>query len=163
MLRLPSLQPALIAVTIAIYVLPRAAVGGANDAERKSCFDAKVEALVTAEIPSVIPETNDDTIIMRWPWFFDLKIRQVLQGSAPSGTVTALSLQHTYIDPARKSIWWLRRNSAGGFNTLDFPEDAELSLCPTGTPPMASYIRPDKGHTLEESRRDGERRYGRYP
>jgi hypothetical protein len=130
--------------------------------EQHDCFDALVTARVVEQTPSVMRECGDDCIIMRWPWFLAIDIRQVLTGKAPNGRLTVLSLQHTDI---RKDFgvrrWWLRRNSVGGFNLLGEASGSKLMRCPSNSPPAVAFITPRAGETPEGLRRQGAKRYGR--
>jgi hypothetical protein len=140
-----------------------ASAAGADEAPAtpRNCFDAGVYAIVTQEIPSDIPMYDDKSIVVRWPWFIDLQVERVEYGSVRHGTVTVLTMQHTYLKP-RYGLWWLRRNSAGGFNVVGLGE-TDLAPCPEDATPVAPYIGGGKDQTLDDLRRAGERRYGRFP
>ena len=134
----------------------------AQDEEQEDCFDALVTARVVEQTPSVVPECGDDCIIMRWPWFLGIDVRRVLVGNAPSGRLTVISVQHTYIrSDFGVRRWWLRRNSVGGFNLLGTASGRKLMRCPAGSPAAAAYISPGPGETLEGLRAEGAKRYGR--
>lgn len=136
--------------------------GLAQKSETGACFDAEVSARLIGQTPSVIPELDDGSIVMEWPWFLDFEIRRVLRGTAPTGKITVLSVQHTYwISNLGTKRWLLRRNDQGGFNLLGFADKSRLKLCPAGTPVAHAYLSPDKGNTLERLREEGEKRYGR--
>jgi hypothetical protein len=126
--------------------------------EPQDCFDALVIAHVVGQTPSVIPEC-DDCIVMRWPWFLDLKVQRVIEGHAAKGRVTVLSVQHSgYRSQTRR--WWLRRNSIGGFNLLGEASARNLMQCPAGSPPAVAYITPGAGKTLADLRREGAKAHG---
>jgi hypothetical protein len=132
----------------------------ANISEQTNCYDVKVGARPVAQIPSVIP-TDPDTIVMRWPWFLDLKVTRVIEGQASRELTNVLSVQHGGLLP-RTRVWWLRKNSAGTFNAL-YPEHGEQLLrCAADTVPAEPYLRPAAGRTLQDYRREGEREYGSY-
>lgn len=136
----------------------------AQEPEAEECFDAAVSARITQQVPSVPPGCGDDCIITHWPWFVDLEVQRVLQGEAPTGPLTVLSVQHTYwSSDLGFRRWWLRRNAQGGFNLLGLDEEVMPIRCPEGTAPASAYITPGEGITLEEVRRHGEERYGRRP
>jgi hypothetical protein len=125
------------------------------------CFDALVSARIVRQTPTVIGECGDTCIIVEWPWIVDLDVRRVLEGNAPSGRITVLTIQHTYY---RRGLaagrWWLRRNSLGTFNVIR-TEALRPRRCETGMAPAPAYYRPSDGQTLEDLRREGEARYGR--
>lgn len=126
------------------------------------CYDAEVSARIVAQIPSIPPEFDDGSIVMRWPWFIDLDVRKVRDGEAPTGTVSTLAVQHTYwrTDLGVRR-WHLRRNSQGGFNLLGPAKSGERRRCAADTPPARPYLGTDNATMLEALRREGEERYGR--
>ena len=132
--------------------------------EAQECFDALVVAKVVGQVPSDFPDSDDDYIVMSWPYFIDLEIVRVLEGSIEARKITALSVQHTYWRSdlgARR--WWLRRNTAGGYNILRIEDGAVPPRCPQGAAPARAYLEPAPGQTLDEMRKAGERRYGSRP
>lgn len=129
------------------------------------CFDALVSAHIVRQVPSAVPHLDgDDVIIMSWPYFIDLNIVRVLEGEAPIGRSTMLSVQHTYW---RKGLgtrkWWLRRNQLGGFNILRKEDNDQLVRCAQGSPAVDPHISPGEGRTLEDLIREGKKRYGQRP
>lgn len=132
--------------------------------EAQQCFDALVVAKVVGQVPSDFPDSDDDYIVMSWPYFIDLDIVRVVKGQIEARKITALSVQHTYWRSdlgARR--WWLRRNTAGGYNILRIKNGAEPPKCPQGAAPARAYLEPAPGQTLDEMRKAGERRYGSRP
>ena len=129
--------------------------------EPQDCFDARVRARIVHQVWTDIPRCGDDCVIMDWPWFLDLKVKRVLEGSAKKGVVTnVLSVQHTWIG-AMDRTWLLRRNTAGGFNVVHDPDQgAPLPLCPADAAPAEPYITSGDGKTLDDLRRDADRRNG---
>lgn len=156
--------------SFAIAVAPLVAFGWSTSAtssspqQRQECFDALVVAKVVGQVPSDFASSDDDYIIMSWPYFIDLDIVRVLEGQVEAKKITALSVQHTYWRSdlgARK--WWLRRNTAGGYNILRIENGAKPPKCPQGAAPDRAYLEPAPGQTLDEMRQAGERRYGSRP
>ncbi len=161
MLRLPSFAIAL--AWLAALLWPTSATSS-SPPEAQGCFDALVVAKVVGQVPSDFPDSDDDYIVMSWPYFIDLDIEQVAEGHVEARKITALSVQHTYWRSdlgARR--WWLRRNTAGGYNILRIGIGAEPMKCPQGTAPDRAYLEPPAGQTLDEMRKAGERRYGSRP
>jgi hypothetical protein len=147
---------------IAAGLIGFSASGRASNSTEVECFDAEVSATILRQIPTVIPEC-DDCIIMRWPWFVDLRVRRVHEGLGTRSDITVLTVQHAYYRTdlgARR--WLLRHNTLGGFNVVVPPEKGSLPRCSEGAPPAAPYIRPADGTTLDDLRREGEARYGRH-
>ena len=135
-----------------------------EEVQQPDCFDALITARVVKQTPTETPECGDDCIVMSWPWLLEIEIRRVLEGDAPKGRLTVLSVQHTDIRAdygVRR--WWLRRNSVGGFNLLGEASGRSLTRCPANSPPAAAYITPHAGETLEGLRRQGVKRYRRNP
>ena len=122
------------------------------------CYDLKVRARPVEQVPSELPDSGDD-LIMRWPWFLDLRIDRVLDGPPERGTVRVLSLQHTYLVP-RRGTWSLRRNALGGYNVV---ETEKPDRCAASAAPARPFIRPGAGKTLDDLRRAGLARYGPAP
>ncbi|WP_034159029.1 hypothetical protein [Sphingomonas sp. ERG5] len=133
----------------------------ADSVPAQDCYDAAVHARVVQQIPSEFPDC-DDCAIMSWPWFLDLKVKRVLEGQARKGTISVLSVQHTYLI-SRFRTWWLRRNTAGSFNVLRLTSDQMPKLCPADAAPVAPYIGRGDGKTLDDLRRTSEQHYGRHP
>jgi hypothetical protein len=151
-----------VVIGAALFAAPSSAIAIDDTSASQDCFDAEVYATVTQEIPSEIPDLGDGSIVMEWPWFLDLQIERVLYGGIGRGTLSVLAIQHTYFSP-RYQLWWLRRNSTGGFNVVSRDDRNKLGRCPKGAAPVAPYIRPGEGKTLDDLRQAGERRFGRFP
>jgi len=130
----------------------------------EECFDVEIVANIAAQVPSEPPEIGDGSIIMEWPYFIDLNVERVLKGRLPLRRLTVLSVQHTFFrrDLGSKT-WWVRRNTLGGYNLLRTKGDEKPRRCLAGTPPARAYLEPANGATLEDLRKDGERRYGAKP
>lgn len=132
--------------------------------EAQQCFDALVVAKVVGQVPSDFSDSDDDYLVMSWPYFIDLDIVRVVEGHIEANKITALSVQHTYW---RRDLgarrWWLRRNTANGYNILRIENGAEPPKCPQGAAPARAYLEPAPGQTLDEMRKAGERRYGSRP
>jgi len=152
----------LVILGTALFAAPSSAIANDDTSASQNCFDVEVYATVTQEIPSEIPDLGDGSIVMEWPWFLDLQVERVLYGGIGRGKVSVLAIQHTYFSP-RYKLWWLKRNSAGGFNVQSHDDGDRHIRCPKGAAPVAPYIRPGKGLTLDDLRQAGERRYGRFP
>lgn len=132
--------------------------------QAQACFDALVVAKVVGQVPSDFPNSDNDYINMSWPYFIDLDIVRVVEGQIEGRKVTALSVQHTYWrSDLRARRWWLRRNTASGYNILRIENGAKPPKCPQGAAPDRAYLEPAPGQTLDEMRKAGERRYGSRP
>ena len=131
----------------------------------EQCFDALVSARIVRQVPSVVPEPDStDMIIMAWPYFIDLNVVRVLEGNAPTGRSTMLSVQHTFWRQGlgvRK--WWLRRNTLGGFNILSEHDDQQFARCAEDSPAADPYIIPGKGRTFQDLIAEGIERHGQRP
>jgi hypothetical protein len=126
-----------------------------------ACYDMIVRALPVDQVPSDIGDCGDDCIIMSWPWFVDLQVKRVIDGALPSKMLRVLTVQHTY-RVSREGTWLLRKNAAGGYNVV-VPEDGTvLARCSAGSKSVEPYIRPSDGHTLDDLRDAGIRRYGHH-
>ena len=136
------------------------AVGHASEAPE--CFDAQVSAEAVRQTPMIAGDCGMDCIVVSWPWAIDLDVARVLRGSAPTGRLTVLAVQHTYRRQGRAQ-WWLRRNDLGAFNILAVSAEDALPLCGKGEPPAAAYIHPPQGKTLQDLVTEGEAHYGRRP
>jgi hypothetical protein len=155
----------LVGKATAAFLVAAAGNAGASAQELVSvpCYDALVSARIVRQIPSVIPDCGTDCIVMRWPWFDDLDIKAVVKGRAPTGRVTVLMMQHTYLLASRAGRWPLRRNELGGFNVVESGDLKRMSACPPNTPPARPYIRPTDGQALADLMKAGEERYGEGP
>lgn len=142
---------------------PTSATSSSPDKARE-CFDVLVVAKVVGQIPSDFPGLDDDYIVMSWPYFIDLDIVRVVKGQVEAKKITALSVQHTYWrSDLRARRWWLRRNTASGYNILRIEKGAEPPKCPQGATPARAYLEPAPGQTLDDMRKAGEQRYGSRP
>ncbi len=123
------------------------------------CYDAKIRAKPTAQIPTVYPD-EPDTIVISWPWFLDLKVKRVIEGKVLPSKITVLAVLHNpYQDKIR--TWLLRRNTAGSFNVIR-TEPSSVSRCKADANAARPYLRPEAGKTLEDCRREGEEALRRY-
>ncbi|NKJ00139.1 hypothetical protein FHW92_002198 [Novosphingobium sp. SG707] len=153
----------IIAPTLLLSLLLSASAADdpAEEAAPPPCYDVAVRAKLIDQVPSLMPEC-DDCIIMSWPWFLDLKVAKVLEGSIDAKTITALNVQHTYLQ-SRYGVWRLRRNTAGGFNVVRTGASGELPLkCTPAMAPPKPYIR-SKDKTLDDLRNEGFGYYGHFP
>lgn len=128
------------------------------------CYDARVTARVLSQIPTVMEMTSTDEsgnflIIHSWPWILDLNVRAIHEGSAQTGWIRVLNIQHTDYRP-RRMEFLLRRNDQGGYNVVRASEGERLALCDGGTVDRA-YLTPAEGRTLDDYRNEGARHYGR--
>jgi len=150
------------AVFVAMSIGSIAHAQGSDDPTE--CYDAIVKARIIEQTPSVIPKSDDDSVIIVWPWFLKLNVSKVVVGAAPTGPLLVLSMQHTSF---RKGLgwrrWWLRRNSIGGFNLLRFGEADNLPRCLPDGEVAEAFIRPGPNQTLDGLLRDGERAYHARP
>lgn len=145
---------------LTVAILIGLAAPSAASAE-PACYDAKVRARPVDQIPSEIADCGSDCIIMSWPWFVDLQVRRVIDGALPSRMVRVLTVQHTY-RVSREGTWLLRKNTAGGYNVLA-PEDGSAPVrCSAEVTPVTPYIQPGDGHSLDDLRDTGIRRYGHH-
>jgi hypothetical protein len=134
-------------------------IAHADDPEVADCYDVVVSARPTRQVPTPIPDC-EDCIIMSWPWFVTLDVERVVKGRAPSGRITVLTVQHTYLRTDRPNRFWLRRNTLGGFNALRIGDSNKPAHCAKSAPPADPYISPGDGQTLKDLERESERLYG---
>ncbi|MGD9810793.1 MAG: hypothetical protein AB7U35_05580 [Sphingobium sp.] len=125
------------------------------------CYDVKVRARPVDQIPSDIGDCGSDCILMSWPWFVDLQVNRIMDGTLSSRMVRVLSIQHTY-RALRQGSWLLRKNAAGGYNVLASEDGAALPRCSAEQAPAEPYIRAGGGHSLDDLRDAGVRRYGHH-
>jgi hypothetical protein len=138
-----------------------AAISAGSAADESICYDVKLVAKPIAQVPNVFPEADcADCIVMRWPWFLDLRVKRVVEGSLEGEQVRVLTVQHATMKP-RNMTWWLRRNSAGGFNAIWADDEALARRCPPDTPLAVPYIQPGPGETLDDLRVKGLQAYDR--
>jgi hypothetical protein len=97
----------LVIAVLAIAASPAAAM------TEPACYDVKIRARPVDQVPSEIRECGSDCIITSWPWFVDLQVERVIDGTLSEKVVRILTIQHTYFLP-RSGTWALRRNAAGG-------------------------------------------------
>lgn len=151
-------------VLVAAFLLPGWAVEARDPIPEPDCYDAVVLAKIARQTPTVVPDCGEDCIVMRWPWIVDLDVMRVVDGTAPTGRVTVLTIQHTYYrDDGRALQWQLRRNALGVFNVVTPAQGAKAALCPAGHPAARPYISPEAGKTLRDLRLEGARIDGREP
>jgi hypothetical protein len=127
-----------------------------------ACYDAVVRGEAISQIPSELNTCGDDCIVMRWPWFIEIEVDEVMEGRVTGflagRRIRGLTVQHTNF-VRRSMIWMLRRNTNGGYNvTLGSDEEATVR-CPRGTSPQRAFLGAPP-QRLEELRLAGERRYG---
>ena len=137
--------------------LPQSASAAADT----ECYDLKVIARVIEQIPSEMPGCAD-CIIMRWPWFLDFEVKRVDEGEWTGKSLTALSVQHTYLR-SRYGTWLFRKNDAGGYNVFRSESDEKPIRCAASTEPALPYLRPGPKQSLDEMREAGERQNGKAP
>ena len=100
------------------------------------CYDIAIVGEVVRQIYSPIPETDESVIIIRWPWFIDIR-------ASDGSIVSTLALVHSYYrHDLGVQNWYLRRNSVGGFNLFDTANGAASSprQCDRDAPPATAYI-----------------------
>jgi hypothetical protein len=129
-------------------------------AETHACFDALVSAKIIKEVPSDTPDCGPDCIVVRWPWFIDLKVERVLKGHVPSRKLSVLAVLHTDLTTEQPLTWSLRRNKDGGFNADPFAEKG-ATRCKSTDEPVEAYLRTAEGQTLDELRQAGARNFDR--
>ena len=141
----------------ATVLWPVAAAAQSED----DCYDARVSAVIVQQVPTIMPDLGDGSIVIRWPWIIDLEVRSVLEGEAPLGAVTVLTVQHNYFRrDLGERLWALRRNDLGVFNVVGMGEDIENPRCDPDLPAAQPFIRPGRDSTLDSLRREGLEYYG---
>jgi len=153
----------LLAATLVGLGLALAWPAAAQDQQSEiDCYDAIVKARIVDQVPSVIPEFDDGSIVMRWPWFVDLDVEAVVKGAVSARRLSVLAVMHTKLITKRHFRWLLRANDTGGYNAVPIFEAKNLPRCEAAAAPALSYLRPTDGKTLADLRRDGEKRYKSY-
>jgi hypothetical protein len=143
---------------------PVGPAGAESDNDGLDCYDVIVKARIIGQTPSVSPDCGDDCITMVWPWFLKLDVKRVVTGPASSGRMVVQTMQHTHFrDGLGSPRWWLRRNSANGFNLLRVSKNHDLPMCRSDAPPAEPYISPGPGQTLQDLLLEGERAYRARP
>lgn len=152
----------MLALVLSLTLAIRAGAA-AEETEQNPCFDTEVTGRLVAQVPIPMPDPDDDgSIVMHWPWFVDIAVRDVHRGKVPKGKLTTLALMHTYWrSDLGNRRWKLRRNSRGGFNLLGTSSDRTIKRCAADVPAMRPYIGADQAR-LDQLRREGEERYGRH-
>jgi len=119
--------------------------------------------MLVKQTPTVMPDCGHDCIVMSWPYIDRIDVKEIIAGKAPVGSLTVLSVQHTYYLAGKDgNEWWLRRNSIGGYNVLRLDSDANPPRCSKTEPPAHAYIAPGAGKTLEELEREGDAAFGHW-
>ena len=132
--------------------------------EEIECFDADVSATIERQIPTFVEIECGGCIVMRWPWIVDLQVLRVRQGSAPTGPLSVLTVQHSdFRTDLGSRRWLLRRNSLQGFNAILRENDPRLPRCAGNAEPARPFIEPGEGRTLEDVRREGAEHFNRDP
>jgi len=154
----PGKRNAFIAVHAAI-LLASAHAGSVTGAETAACYDAAIYARAVSQIAAGVPPSCEDCIVIQSPYFVDLKITRVWEGDVRRGRVTVLRMQHSKYRPSYQT-WYLRRNTAGGFNALRFGDDGPPPRCAIDAEPPQSCLTPPEGKTLDDLRRETLHRQG---
>ena len=144
-------------VVAVLALLTGLATSSAALASDDVCYDLKVEATPMAQIPSEFPDDDPEVIVISWPWFVDLKIKRVLEGTAPSKSISTLAVLHGAFPP-KKRVWFLRRNTAGSFNVIR-QDPRTLSRCAQGLGDAKPYLVPPVGKTYKDFRQEAEAEY----
>ena len=144
----------LIATTVVVADDPSAA----RPPAAPRCYDTVVVGRLVRQTPTVMPSCTD-CFIMAWPYIDVLDVKRVVRGHAPRGPLTVLSVQHTWLRMTQKDDrWWLRLNTAGGYNVIS--DGPHAPLCAKGEAPAQPFIEPRAGQTLGDLERDGDQQYG---
>ena len=146
-----------LAIAITILVASGASAT-AEDLSKPECFDAQVLARIIKQTPTAFPDCGKDCIVMSWPWIDELDVERVIRGSAPTGRLKVLVVQHTrYRDDLGSRRWWLRRNDLGGFNLLRLGEGEHTNQCAKTAPPARAHLHPGPGQTLDGVEKEAEK------
>jgi len=152
---MPTTSPIVLAA-LAAFAAPAAS------ASTPDCFDAIVLARIVKQVPTAYPDCGKDCIVMSWPWIVEFDVDQAVAGTAPSGRLKVLAVQHTdFRHDLGTRRWWLRRNDLGGFNLLRFGESEHLDQCTADGPPARAYLHPSAGQTLDDVEKEGEKAWNR--
>jgi hypothetical protein len=124
----------------------------------EDCYDRIVTATIAAQVPSVVPQMDDGSIILRWPWFVDLAVERA---GDRRQRLSVISIQHTYFVAGRRARWLLRRNTIAGYNARMRNEAPDAKRCGRDTPPARPYLGAENQAALDALRREAERLYGK--
>ena len=153
---LASMRMKRLAISIAVLAATSGSAA-AGDLSKPVCFDAQVLARIIKQTPTAFPDCGKDCIVMSWPWIDEFDVERVIRGSAPTGRLQVLVVQHTrYRDDLGSRRWWLRRNDLGGFNLLRLSEDERPNQCSKTAPPARAHIHPSSGRTLDDLEKEAE-------
>ena len=130
---------------LAVIIAPSASASAAE------CYDLKLRAKPIEQMATPIPEIPG-RIVMRWPWFVDLKVKAVLEGEYEQKRLFALAVMHG-ARIKKTYTYHLRENDLGGFNIVSFEDPEAAVKCSPDTQPMQAYLTPGDGETLDEYRR----------
>ena len=146
-----------------LFMSATSAMGVPPAQDAPDCYDAIVKARVVYQVPSVVPDCGPDCIIMVWPWFLDLNVSKVVEGTASQGQLQTQIMLHKFFrrDHATRK-WWLRRNTLGSFNVLRSGNEGIKQRCANDAKPAKAYLEPGPDKTLAELRAEGERAYRAY-
>lgn len=150
---------AILSAMLIAEIPPAAAQDGADITD--DCYDALVTARIVRQIPSAFPACGDGCITISWPWFVDLDVRRVLDGTLTGRKLSVLTVQHTSFRAGLGDRrWLLRRNNLGGYNARFMYEPREkVRRCSVDAAPEEPYLSPSNGKSLADLRREGEELY----
>ena len=147
----------MLAPLFATAVVVAANPSAARQPAAPQCYDTLIRGKLVRQTPTIVPQC-DDCIVMSWPYIDVLDVTRVEQGHAPLGQLTVLSVQHTWIRPPKDDRWWLRRNTAGGYNVIS--EGRHTPRCLKDGPRPQPFVELRPGQTLDDLEREGDQRYG---
>ncbi len=100
---------------------------------RSECYDAKVFGTIVSQREGKVGECKG-CVYFAIPYALDIEIKKVLEGTVKSSRLAVRSIQHM-AEPREPRTWWLRRNSAGSYNRVEYGQLSEAHRCSIKAPP----------------------------
>jgi hypothetical protein len=146
--------------TLATLLLGAAAPVALADDDQGECYDAIVTGKILHQGYTELPDCGPQCFVMRWPWFWDLDVRRIIEGEVSKGRLTVQTVQHTWMiaSELKGERLLLRRNDQGGFNLL-WTEEAN-KRCAKDRAPARAFFRPGPGKRIQDYEDEASKRSG---
>lgn len=109
---------------------------------RDECYDAKVLGTIVSQREGKVGECKG-CIYFEVPFALEIEVKKVLDGTVKSSRLAVRSIQHM-AEPPLPRTWWLRRNSAGSYNRVEYGQGSQARRCSMKAPvakPLPSEYR----------------------
>src|SRR5262245_4390765 len=89
-----------------------------TESEEDRCFDVAVIARVVRYVPTELPQLEGGAIAMRWPWYLDISVEEVVVGAEARQRLRLMMVLHGEFNSEVEYFIFLLRKSGTDYSVV---------------------------------------------